>query len=109
MKSTPLIESIKLGRKKLALGYPVLGTKYNKNVQENFKKELGFVMVNMKLSRAIMQLRHLNPEMYRLVNHLWKNEIAKHNLFKFRFTLTYVIRYLEEYLTMCENRYQQLS
>lgn len=66
-------------------------------------------MVSMKLNRAIMQLRHLNPEMYRLVNHLWKNEIGLQNVFKFRFTLTYIIRYLEEYLGLCEKRFKQLS
>ena len=66
-------------------------------------------MITMKLNRAIMQLRHLNPELYRIVNYLWKNEIGKKNLFKFRFTLTYVIRYLEECLSLCEARFEQLS
>ena len=62
-------------------------------------------MVGVKLNRAIMQLRYLNPEMFKLVNNLLTNEIGKHNLFKFRFTLTYIVRYLEEYLTLCEQRY----
>lgn len=66
-------------------------------------------MVGMKLNRAIMQLRYLNPEMYKLVNDLWINEIGRHNLFKIRFTLTYIVRYLEEYLTLCEQRYQAMS
>jgi hypothetical protein len=66
-------------------------------------------MVGVKLNRAIMQLRYLNPEMFKLVNNLLTNEIGKHNLFKFRFTLTYIVRYLEEYLTLCEQRYQAMS
>lgn len=52
------------------------------------------------------QLRHLNPDMYKVINDLWRNSIGVHNLFKLKFTLTYVISYLEEYLDLCEKRFK---
>ena len=76
MRDQAMIESIKMGRKKLELGYPILPLKESKTKQEQFAKELNYNMITMKLNRAIMQLRHLNPELYKIVNHLWKNEIG---------------------------------
>ena len=69
-------------------------------------------MMQQKLNRAMGQMRHLKPEMYKLVNDLWKNEInknGKNNLFKFKFVLTYICSFLEEYLTLCEERYKQIE
>ena len=68
-------------------------------------KSLNDVMVRMKLKRAIAKTRHLNPEMYKVINDLWKTEIGESNLFKLRFTLTYVLNYLEEYLSLCLKKY----
>ena len=47
--------------------------------------------------------------MYKVINDLWKNQIGQSNLFKLKFTLTYVISYLEEYLDLCERRFKQLE
>ena len=66
-------------------------------------------MINNKLNRAVAQLRHLNPEMYKIINDLWVNEIGYNNLFKLRFTLVYVNNHLEEYLTLCEKRFIQIE
>ncbi len=66
-------------------------------------------MVKLKLNRAMAEIRHLSPITYMLVNELWKQEIGRDNLFKLRFTLTYVISYLEDYLTQCERKFQQLQ
>jgi hypothetical protein len=63
----------------------------------------------MKLNRKMMQMRHLNPELYKLVNHLWKVDIGIENLFKLKFVLTYFIKILEDYLVLCETRFQQIS
>lgn len=62
-------------------------------------------MVKNKLNRAVAQLRHLNPEMYKIINELWINDIGEKNLFKLRFTLVYINNHLEEYLTLCEKRF----
>ena len=54
-------------------------------------------------------MRHLNPDMYKIINKLWKQEIGIQNLFKLRFVLIYFIAYLEEYLVLCEKKFQQLE
>ena len=54
MRDQAMIESIKMGRKKLELGYPILPLKESKTKQEQFAKELNYNMITMKLNRAIM-------------------------------------------------------
>ena len=66
-------------------------------------------MVTVKLNRAMAQLCHLNPDMYKVIIDLWRNKIGTQNLFKLKFCLTYLISYLEEYLDLCEKRFQQLE
>ena len=51
----------------------------------------------------------MNPDLFKVINDLWKKEIGSRNLFKLRFTLTYVISYLEEYLSHCEKRLQRIE
>ena len=46
--------------------------------------------------------------MYKFVVNLWKMEIGEHNLPKLRFTLTYFVKHLENYLTLCDERQVQL-
>lgn len=87
------------------MGFPQLTMKQSRKRVEAFAGRLNGTMITMKLNRAMAQLRHLNPDMFRVINDLWKNEIGVHNLFKLKFTLTYVITYLEEYLTQCETRF----
>ena len=62
-------------------------------------------MVHNRLNRAIAQLRHLNPEMYKIINDLWVNDIGYNNLFKLKFVLVYINNHLEDYLTLCEKRF----
>ena len=61
----------------------------------HFTRCVNNAMVNNKLNHAMAQLRHLNPELYMLVNDLWKKEIGITKVFKLKFTLTYFISYLE--------------
>jgi hypothetical protein len=51
----------------------------------------------------------MNEDMYKVINDLWKNEVGETNLFKLKFVLTYFVSYLEEYLHLCEKRFQQLE
>lgn len=76
---------------------------------EKYSRALNNQMINTPLNRSMAQLRHINPEMYKIINKLWKQEIGRHNLFKLRFVLTYVVMYLEEYLTLCEKRFKQME
>lgn len=66
------------------------------------------VMIKMKLNRAMAQLRHLNEEMFVVINDLWRT-IGRDNIFTFKFTLTYMLSYLEEYLELSEKRYMMLE
>lgn len=65
-------------------------------------------MIKMQLNRAMAQLRHLNEDMFMVVNDLWRT-IGRDNIFTFKFTLTYVLSYLEEYLELSEQRYMMLE
>lgn len=65
-------------------------------------------MMKMELNRAMARLRHLNEEMFVVVNDLWRT-IGRDNIFTFKFTLTYVLSYLEEYLELSEKRYMMLE
>lgn len=66
-------------------------------------------MIRMRLNRSMAQLRHLNERMFKVINDLWVSAIGRDNLFKFKFTLTYFIDYLEEYLMLCEKKYNKMK
>ncbi len=76
---------------------------------QNFAISLNRTMNSNKLNRAIAHLRHLNPEMYKIINDLWINQTGKNNLFKLRFILVYINNHLDEYLSMCEKRFIQIE
>ena len=63
----------------------------------------------MRLNRSMAQLRHLNERMFKVINDLWVSAIGRQNLFKFKFTLTYIIEYLEEYLNLCEQKFKMIK
>ena len=61
------------------------------------------------MNRSMAQLRHLNPDMYKLINVFWRNEIGVDKLFKLKITLQYINNYLEDYLTQCKKRFHSLQ
>jgi len=86
-------------------GFPVVHLGHSRSDLQNFTANLNHVMLEGKLNRSMAQLRHLNPDMYRLINDLWKNKIGISNIFRLKFTLTYLVCYLEDYLVLCEKRF----
>lgn len=97
-----MIQKKKLKGTQTSFGYTHINLLHTKARTEEFCQNLDDVMTINKLNRAMANMRHLNPDMYKVINNLWKSSIGKHNLFKLKFTLTYVISYLEEYLDLCE-------
>ena len=47
----------------------------------------------------------LSPDVYLVINDLWKREIGVDNVFKLKTILAYTIVYLEEYLSECESKF----
>ena len=55
------------------------------------------------------QMRHLNEDMFKVLNDLWVSQIGRDNIYKLKFVLTYIITYLEEYLSQCEKRFKLME
>ena len=106
LKHTNMIENAKNDRSKRNTGFAQLPTKFSNEKQAQFVLELNGQLIDNKMNKAMAQLRYLNPDMYILVNELWKKEIGFQNVFKLKFVLTYFIQHLENYLSECEKRYQ---
>lgn len=107
IKSNNFVEANKNKRDQPKFGFPIVHKQHNH--KQEFVFELQKQMLQTRLIRAMMQMRFTSPNLYRQINILWKYDIGIDKIFKFKFVLTYLIRYLEEYLLLCEARFQQIS